>query len=647
MDRAKTVKLTPIDAADLRRVLDALGPRQPGHPATDDASEELCHARVEAFLTLQQNRNAAPLRGILSSLCTRWNVVGIHEAPYMDMEFWDSHAGLYERCFARYPVECERLHFFSDSVAGGTTDSVQRLCGLFEQGLTWCEILVARPSLQYHGYCVLRPIPSFNVSRTAITFDLRPLKSPPLPREVELLPEEKDGKPVLAVSQQCIAHLLNAELPITTPEFIQQDPHLGACATASLWVATRRISDADPGVSRFGFSVITTQAIGASTNQIATNAAWDPTGGDTGFTVDQVKSAVTQCGWHCVEGNPMRAGTTRDAESERLRFMVMSFLDSGYPVLLFMAPRDGSPGHVVATVGYCLPPKVQLTELAPLRDNFAGNADRLLIPERHYLLAGAVKVFYAHDDAYGPFNRIVYRHPREQACAIRQQVTGLTARIPQEDDVDRSASLAQIRKLRHDTCPSLQLSRLKPKEMRLTRVLVPVPRDVRADLNAVLVDAIKRLSANCTDEFQRVTNPVFIWRCTLALGARFKSSLAARKYADAIRRWYATVHLPRYVWVVEVSIVPEDELAEQFPADGAWTIDGEFVYDATAPYHHIHWVSARLGQKWSDWREPANAPWQKRTDSLEGIAVERFRARGVRMGTDGERQDDGRAGRIQ
>jgi hypothetical protein len=547
----------------------------------------------------------------------------LRESPYRDGEFWDSHAGLYERCFVQYPVDCERLHFFSCAQERAVAGLAARLCAAFEQGLTWEEILGKFPQIEYRGYCVLRPVPSCNVSRTAVKFDERPISSPPLPGAVRFLPDEENGRPILAVYQDCPVHLLNARLTVRSPEFIQQDPHLGACATASLWVATRRISTGDASVSKFPFSAITNQAIGAWTMQTAPNVGWDPTAGDAGFSVDQVKNAVTQCGWHCVEAAPIRGSL--EAQSERLRFTIMSYLDSGFPALLFMVPHRGSLGHVVATVGYCLPSELKLETLPPFRQQILEYEDGVGIDDRHFVASGAIKVFYAHDDAYGPFNRVWYPSAHEQ----REKADRLLKEsLPHASapELQRFTALAEARKHCENKRPWVRRSRVGPEDMWLAGVLVPVPTDVRADVNGVLINAIQQFigDEDYATKVSTVGDPRFLWRCVLTKGADFKRTLARRGYAKQLREWYATLHLPRYVWVVEVSIFPQNDLRTLSPAKGDWLVDGEFLYDATAPYYDSHWIAGRVLRQCSDWRDGPSGGWRKKTDASEGISVQRM-----------------------
>jgi hypothetical protein len=126
---------------------------------------------------LTRNANPHPLRAILASVRRRWNAIILREYPYLDLEFWDSHAGFYEFCFHPYPVECARLHFFSfdpESNAALQSDALETIGQQIQEaiihGKPWPEVKRALGNrVCYRGYSILRPIESFVVSRTAIS----------------------------------------------------------------------------------------------------------------------------------------------------------------------------------------------------------------------------------------------------------------------------------------------------------------------------------------------------------------------------------------------------------------------------------------------------------------------------------------------
>ena len=239
---------------------------------------------------LERNRPGAiwPIRSILSSITSRYKAFALIETPYLDLDFWDNHSRFYSGSFTRYPVWCDRFHFFEGSDAEAT-----RLCSLLLQGLSETEIARGEKlDLPYLGYCVMRPTPSFVVSRTAVEFDSREGASIP---EVPMLAQEKESRPFLKVKYPCASNLLNAHFEVESVEFIQQDPNLGHCGTAALWVSTKAMAYRF-GTNRFPYGTITRQAIGGWNRERDVNVVYDPSNMDSGVSVSEMRNALAETG---------------------------------------------------------------------------------------------------------------------------------------------------------------------------------------------------------------------------------------------------------------------------------------------------------------------------------------------------------------
>ena len=546
---------------------------------------------------LFKNQNARPIVAILSAVRAHWGAVAICEHPYMDFEFWDSHAGLYESCFKHYDTACVRFHFISKERDPRTTidydDQFARdLCGHLNDGLYWDEVVKKLgEETKYRGYMVLRPTASYVVSRSAVDFDERPSsKQPTNVRHMEQ--EKKPGNPILRVRQACCAHVGNATLGIQTTEFIQQDPHLGACATASLWVATRAIGGSVAGAARFPITTITRQAIGAQGAELGVNVVYDLSAGDDGLASHEIRNAIEQTGFRCSIETVNRASPP-SIELERLRHIVFSHVGSSLPVLLCLDRNDDSGGHVVAVVGYYMPDRVSVENLAPASKHIPA------VSSAHYLLSSAIEVFYAHDDRYGPFNRVVF--PR-----FEEYDEG-------KEEPEQGHPLA-----------SVKLGRVPEEELNLAETITPVPPDVRHPLFASLTNAIDDFSEDYESEWRSKLQlpddkegPAYLWRSVLLLGSEFKGSLRDREYPPMIRAWYSKLHLSKYIWLLEMSLVPYDATQARFQPVSGRTVMAEYLYDATAPYHEPHQLAHRCGGHCWDYRDDANLvpflePWEDR-----------------------------------
>ena len=530
------------------------------------------------FCYLKYNQKNQPLRSILCSARTHHNAFAIIEDPYLDLEFWDGHSGYYAQSFSQYKINSKRLHFFS-----GEEKHAELLRRLLLQGECQREI-VKQTKLHWCGYCVLRPIHSYVVGRTAIEFD--ETCSDKLPARVKILEEEKGGRPFLKAKQQCSANLLNCRFNIETTEFIQQDPNLGQCATASLWVATQLMANKF-GTHRFHYSTITQHALGHWNRDRETTTNYDFSDED-GLTPSEIKNAIAATGAKFFTFVP------NDNESSEQTFMrlsheIYSFMESGFPVLLCMSNLSDDSAHVVAVVGHSLPKVESLCSYS--------NASSLLQEkyrdektDRHYLLGGIINVYYVHDDAYGPFNRIVFTREtnssQEKNCACETVLCKLIKK--KKIDNDRGTFVLRVGRGR--------------TKYQLDKAIVPVEPNVKSSSVAPFRSLIKRFNELYCDGFKK--KEVFLWRSLLVEGSEFKQSICKRNYSPTLRKWYANLHLPKYIWLYELTVVVPSDISIYFHHEGytARPIDGEFIYDATVSSLKTRLLTERFLGCYRDYR---------------------------------------------
>ena len=558
---AKTIELVGVPSSELRDVLKLWDVKY--EFVSSEVAKLPANSVFRRYVEHNRPGTARPIRSILSCVCSRYRAFALLERPYLDLEFWDSHTAFYGSSFSRYPVECERLHLFQGDegkldwlrktlLAGGSEDDV------YANDLAYC------------GYMVLRPTPAFNVGRTAIVFDPR---SGECLRKmgVDLIPEEFDGRPFLKVAQPCVANLLSAHFVINAPEFIQQDPNLGHCATASLWVTTRAMARRF-GTNQYLYGTITRQAIGGWNRDRDVNIVYDPTNMDSGLSVSEMRNALAATGANSLLTLPA-AGEDASVAFGRMSHEIYSFIESELPVLLCLENLAGDAGHVVAAVGHGLPAQVNFRKCLPASRIVDPDGSRR-IKDRHYTVSGFVKVYYAHDDGYGPYNRIV---------------------LVGQDERDGDPVVRV--KVGHEG-----------RECFLRQAMIPIPRQVRAYATpplAELLDYFERCPyAQKVDSKQGV----FVWRSLLVEGTSFKQSVTRRGYSDTLKAWYAQLHLPKYVWLYEACFVPS-EYVESWVAKSSWEeesrgriIVGEYLYDATCPSYDVRLIAERYMQAYRDYR---------------------------------------------
>jgi hypothetical protein len=99
-------------------------------------------------------------------------------------------------------------------------------------------------------------------------------------------------------------------------------------------------------------------------------------------------------------------------------------------------------------------------------------------------------------------------------------------------------------------------------------------------------------------------------------GADFKHSLATRGYSPRLRTWYASLHLAKYVWLYEVTMVPGASLEHWNGVSSKHRkIHGEFLYDATTPDYDVHLLAERFLTAYPD----EDSPHRRRDDPEAGL----------------------------
>ena len=529
---------------------------------------------------LKNNRNSLPVRSVLQSVRGHFQVFGIIESPYLDLEFWDSHTGFYAYNFSQYKIECKRIHFFS-----GDERHAKRLIELLYCGR--CKHEIEKDlDLSWRGYSILRPIHSFVVGRTAIEFD--ETAADEMPKQVEILDEEKGSKPYLKARQYCCANLLNAHYVINTSEFIQQDPNLGHCATASLWVATKLMAGRF-GTHRFKYRAITKQALGQWNREIESNISYNSLPPDGGITISEIKNAIAATGANTLSFL-RRPGYSYENSFASLSHDIYSFMESNFPVLLCISSLKNDSAHVVAVVGHALPKVTNLNDYISA-SSILPLESRNNKSENHFLVGNIVNVYYVHDDAYGPFNRVII--PNTKKNVQEKQAA-------EEKRKQRTIFQCGEKSQKEKKEPILLKIGRKKEEFCLEQILVPVEPTIKSSASSIFVDVINIFN----NHFDFDSNYKYLWRAVLLEGSEFKQSICRRGYAISLRKWYAMLHLPKYVWLFEVTIIPSKEETEKYfyhPGYKSRPIDGEFLYDATIPLTETRMISARILSFYTDY----------------------------------------------
>jgi len=281
------------------------------------------------------------------------------ERDYVDHDFLEDFAAYYVRCFKDYARKCTRLHFFRKAV--GERDFAR----LLEER---DAADAAKLGKAYLGFLVVRPVPQRCVGRTClITY------SEGSGREyTNLRPYE--------------ASLFGLRLEVTTLAFQQQDRTVAECATAALWSAFQATG------KLFGHRIPSPAEITqAATRRIPLETRTLPTSG--GLSAEQMADAVRAC-----DLEPLHIGAT---DPDVLRATVYAYAGADVPVVLvgdvvdLAEPPNATepvapPSHAVTVTGY----------------NVAAASGTAL----DRLRSDRIDKLYVHDDAVGPFARMMFEN---------------------------------------------------------------------------------------------------------------------------------------------------------------------------------------------------------------------------------------------
>ena len=539
----------------------------------DRQSEFLTKPTVFKTWLRTNNREPLPIRNILSLIHHKHKAFGIFETPYVDLEFWDSHVGFYGTCFTQKDRDCRRLHFFklSDYLRkeGQEQKIGEEAIRLLEAGATENQIYAL--GLEYCGYSVFRPIPSNVIGRTAISFDNTPTWH--LHGGEQIHPQNIAGKPFLKAKQRCSATILNARFYVDTPEFIQQDPNLGQCASASLWVASG-IASKKFGTGHVKFPSITKNAVGGRLPNIPTGYA--PLEPNTGLSTAEIKNALSATGSMYQSYAPKVRHEDNVSIALRLGNFIYSYVESGLPVILCMHGANAPVGHAVAAVGHFLPTEISEGKFIPL-----GQATGVDLHNRHFLVSSVIDLYYVHDDCSGPFNKLQLVMESDPPAAKRKCVCDTI--FPQQ----APPLVAEKPKMR------IKLDKRK-EEFNLIEAIAPVHFRIRNNPWDSLPVVIDEHHKYFGDDYPQES--VFLWRSFLTSGSEFKRTIVQRGYTAVCLAFYAKLHLPKYIWVHEFTETRSGEIHLCFDKEQGRQIDGEYIVDATTAKNDIQILSARVGK---------------------------------------------------
>jgi len=435
----------------------------------------------------------------------------VMEEPYTDQDYSSDYLAFYASAFKDHQRDTRRVHLFSKDVSGW-----------FEKTLAE-QVKDAEIQDHYLGFVVVRPIRQGAIGRTFLRFP--DLKAPLCVR--------------VAARATCHSHILGTKLEIVGAPFIQQDRRLGACAQASIWMASRPVHMRHRRTAWHSIAEITRLATTPTDGELSQELPAGSSGLNPLHIIRALKAMGHQPLQHGFRDSDGKPTATKACE------VAMRYLDSGLPVILGMAGVNGEIGHAIAAIGY-----IETT----------GDAIK---PGDSY--DSFVRAFVIHDDQSGP-----YRY------------------LPLTDE--DAGHLPRERLLFKDSKPVTV-------EGSVTHMFVPLPprvflRAERADivardflnLQAMISNKLSReasdpaVGAAIEAFFAKVKEGKFIRRTYLTTAGRYRHHLAKGDLNELIKIELVTRQLPHFIWVTELM----ESSSEQVTFKGARNIVGHMVVNATS-----------------------------------------------------------------
>jgi hypothetical protein len=439
------------------------------------------------------------------------------ETRYIDRDYSADYRRFYAQTFRNYERHCKRIHFFKEDVA-----NILALP-------TWSDRvadLQKTSKRSYIGFCVVRPLPSAPIGRTAL---------------LQAGPQGPGLESIVTCRADVRANLLGAELDVSAACFMQQDSRVGACAQVAIWMGARHMHQ------RHKYNWLSVADI---TRMAAPTTAYQATSlpaGSEFLTPDHMIRAIHEMGFQplYIEGAGKRPGKEIAAE-------ILPYVESGLPVILGLVHGDGL-GHAVTVIG-----RVFATKKTPSNQ-----------------LADYVPAFIVHDDQAGPYMLLprtrdtAATHNFDSNQLIRHSFTTTT---PVDLNVEDHGFFAVV---------------LMP--MRVFATARAAERTAVGRLNAAIKN-IESIRAKLAEQGAPVNDRLLdelidahkkrqvVLRTYLTSASGYRKHITHGSACDDLKDELARMHLPHFTWITEISTVGSYNQA----SPGMRRMYGHTILDATS-----------------------------------------------------------------
>lgn len=327
--------------------------------------------------------------------------------------------------------------------------------------------------------------------------------------------------------------------------FMEQDGMVGACATAAVWIAHMALYK-QRGLPTFSTTSITELAD-------ATYPSPQRVFPSEGLSIEQIGVAMKRMGHETI------AVDLESADKEAVKCWLYYYVESGIPVVLGVETPDGT--HAVTLVGHSI--KSPLTEEAiepfPESDN-----------DHFYPASDWAEEFVMHDDQRGPYRLIKVVAGKKTSSALEVQ--------------------------------DLPKRPIKNRRFDLLGGVVPLPQHVYLSAEDALnkvITALEFIRDESGVQVQFIGENRIVLRHFLIDSNEFKSSCdtVARGMPMTLVLLNQKRHLPRYVWLTEISTLPMWNTGVRDRR-----IVGEILVDPTSNPSHFDCFSVHISGNFWDAR---------------------------------------------
>lgn len=495
------------------------------------------------------------LPGLLAAFREAGAVHFLEETAYIDRDYSAAYSQFYSTLHRQRPKFCRRIHFFAAQM-----ESIW----LEEDSQIVAERLQAEAQDCYLGYLIIRPVVHAPVSHALLSSNH--IKNPGVQ---------------ITVRSTYRVHLLGAELLVEGVPVTEQDKLTGACAQATLWSAARHFHNRH-ATPWFSITDITDAAV-KPTDSLLSSAL--PAGSES-LSDDNMVRALRAMGEHPIvytRRQPEEELTFPDPEdsetesepsaaADELRWetapvhTLCQYLDSGIPVLIGLQ-KGKQLGHAVMAVGYVVETTRPHCEEAAASD--------------------LISHIIVHDDQRGPYRHLALEPPKKVEGTASNALKG-TSNTNASGETKRDGPVYTL----EDTI--FLIVPLPNKVFLKAEIAETLARDEVATIFKHRKDILKfglankqaRASWKADDDVHGVEPAALVARTYLTLGWKYRQRMVSNRAPEAVKEAIHSLHLPRYVWVVEFGL-PQDFEPED-PCDQR--IRGHVLIDATGNRFDDHAV---------------------------------------------------------